>query len=94
MSPLKRLDRDNEDERILDLLVQHPDVLIAVAPKAVNYPDNQARWQIAVALGRASESEAWGLLQSFIGDSDDCPFLAEANGMVAPTLTGIQVPKW
>jgi hypothetical protein len=45
--------RDNEDEWIVDDLVErHPDVLIAIAARARRDGEVDARWQLAVALGR------------------------------------------
>ena len=50
---LYMLARDNENENILDILVsKHPDLVIYLAKCYFDWPDYEARWQIAYALGR------------------------------------------
>ena len=44
------LARDNEDEAVADTLRATPATLARLLPAALNYPDPQARWQIASIL--------------------------------------------
>ncbi|EFM10664.1 hypothetical protein PaecuDRAFT_2576 [Paenibacillus curdlanolyticus YK9] len=68
---LYSLARDNEVENILQMQVQHPEVLVAVANKALAYTDSEARWQIAHALGEIEgrNEESIYLLSRFSEDN-------------------------
>lgn len=55
---LYALARDNEAERISDELVDHPELLLRLAPTALVCADSHARWQVAEAPGRTHESHA------------------------------------
>lgn len=46
------LARDNEDERVLEMLEQFPAIAMQVAEAAVGFPEADARWQAAVLSGR------------------------------------------
>jgi HEAT repeat protein len=70
---LYALARDNETENIADKLPEHPKKLVALANKAITYPDYQARWQIAHALYKISDKseEAKNLLTGFASDENE-----------------------
>lgn len=53
---LYALARDNEDEVLLGELLDHPGILLRLAAAAVVYPDYEARWQVAHALGHLNKS--------------------------------------
>ncbi|MEV6692565.1 HEAT repeat domain-containing protein [Micromonospora sp. NPDC051196] len=44
------LARDNEDERVAEILRDNPAALRRLLPQALRYPDAQARWQVAAIL--------------------------------------------
>lgn len=62
------LARDNEDEHILELLERFPKTAMQLAQAGLNYSDINARWQIAVLLGRIKTPESIELLQQYISD--------------------------
>lgn len=64
------LARDNEDELVLELLDEHPDHGMRLARDGLRYDDHQARWQLAVFLGRQDSKKARLLLREHIDDSD------------------------
>ena len=43
-------------EVLLDELIDHPGILLRSADPALTYPDHEARWQVAHALGQLNES--------------------------------------
>jgi HEAT repeat protein len=55
----------------MDALSRHPAVALAVAGVATAYPDNQARWQTAVVLGRIGGRDAIVQLEKLQGDDDE-----------------------
>lgn len=65
---LYSLARDNEDENILELLEHFPKTAMQLAQAGLNYSDADARWQIAVLLGRIKTPESVELLQQYISD--------------------------
>lgn len=65
------LARDNEDEVVLESLCRHPSVALAAARQMTGHPDPQARWQIAVVLGRLGGDEAIGFLEMLQSDADE-----------------------
>ncbi|HOG94014.1 MAG TPA: hypothetical protein PLE80_10615 [Opitutaceae bacterium] len=62
------LARDNEDEVVLDILERYPSFVVEIASRARVFPDQDARWQFAVLLGRLDEAD---LLSPFLGDDDE-----------------------
>ncbi len=67
------LARDNECENILELLIQHPEQLIAIARHAVTYEDPDTRWQIAFGLGEIAtkNEEVKNLSNQFLQDGHE-----------------------
>jgi HEAT repeat protein len=65
------LARDNEAENILDMLTERPDIAEQIAFQGVNYEDRDARWQIAVLLGRLGTGKALDHLRSMRRDPDE-----------------------
>ena len=65
------LARDNEDEIVLGLLANHPAIALHIAPSALTFPDREARWQMAVVLGRIGGNDVGQFLASFANDSDE-----------------------
>jgi HEAT repeat protein len=65
------LARDNEGEIILDLLSENLQIGYQIAQQGLNYPDSDARWQIAVLLGQIGSSEAVILLRKMTNDVDE-----------------------
>jgi hypothetical protein len=65
--------RDNEVENVLQLLIEKPKVLIALAYKAITYHDYEARWQIAYGLGEidCNQEEVSELLSKYINDEHE-----------------------
>ncbi|TXK80681.1 HEAT repeat domain-containing protein [Paenibacillus sp. N3.4] len=49
--------RDNECEEIIDQLTRKPSILYPLAEEALNYHDNDTRWQFAHYLGRITQKE-------------------------------------
>ncbi|MEN9678340.1 MAG: hypothetical protein RIS76_4236 [Verrucomicrobiota bacterium] len=68
---LYALARDNEDEIILETLVKFPVPALQVAEAALTYPDSDARWQMAVLLGRIGTLNAVALLGRFLADQEE-----------------------
>jgi hypothetical protein len=60
------LARDNEDERVLEMLTSRPETVFALCELASG--ESEARWQIAVALGKIGGVEASAWLQRFVDD--------------------------
>ncbi len=75
---LYALARDNEGEVILELLVRFPEESLQLARAALNYPDMDARWQVAVLLGHLKGAEAVSLLQQFL--KDDAEYVRRRAG--------------
>lgn len=65
------LARDNEAEVILDMLIEYPAFLLTLAKSALAYPEYDARWQIAAALGQLKGREADSLLSQFMQDDNE-----------------------
>jgi HEAT repeat protein len=65
------LARDNEDERVADMLAETPEVVIRILPAALEYPDDDARWQIAMLLPAALGERARLPLRRLMHDPDD-----------------------
>ena len=63
------LARDNEDEQVLEMLASRPDVTSALCGFSAEEPE--ARWQLAVALGKIGSSDAKIRLSSLQSDSDE-----------------------
>ena len=61
------LARDNEDEQVLDLLVSARYAALTLC-QAVGSAEQDARWQLAVALGRIGSAEAVERLRDFLAD--------------------------
>ena len=69
---LYALARDNEDERILELLERYPSIATQLAQAAVNCIDVDARWQAAVLMGRIKvTTESMRLLRDFLQDKSE-----------------------
>ena len=70
---LYALARDHEAENIQDKLVDYPDKLIALAEKALSYPDYHTRWQIAHIIHKVpkKDSEIEILLNRFLSDENE-----------------------
>ncbi|MGE5672311.1 MAG: HEAT repeat domain-containing protein [Mycobacterium leprae] len=60
--------RDREGQVVQDELIDHPAVLFRLVDPARTYPDYEARWQAADALGQISESpeESTAVLRQFV----------------------------
>ena len=65
------LARDNEAEFILEALEEHPEVGISLAQEGLTYPDHEARWQLAVLLGRIRTDRALDLLNQYLNDEHE-----------------------
>ena len=52
-------------------MLQYPGLLLAIARHAVDFPDWNARWQIAVTLGKAKLPESPDLIRAFITDEEE-----------------------
>jgi len=65
------LARDNEDEVILNMLVEAPGIALSLAERALEYEDMNARWQMAVVLGRIGGEAAHELRQRFTSDESE-----------------------
>ena len=65
---LYTLARDHEDEVTLDRLSAYPEAAFRMAERGIHYSDSQARWQIAVLLGRLGTVNAVGLLREMMSD--------------------------
>jgi len=63
------LARDNEDERVMEMLVSRPDITFALCDWSADEP--QARWQLAVALGKIGSPAAKERLAAFATDHDE-----------------------
>jgi hypothetical protein len=64
--------RDNVEQILAGDLVDHPKWLHALASAALNFPDVDARWQLAVALGGSSnKAEAEKLLLEYHAGPDE-----------------------
>jgi HEAT repeat protein len=68
---LYTLARDNEDECVLNILAQHPNLAVQLAKAAIAYPDADARWQAAVLLSNVHSPESAQLLRCFLQDEDE-----------------------
>jgi len=78
------LARDNEDERILQALAAYPRIALQLAHAGVGHSDQDARWQLAVLLGRIRSPEAMALLKQFTQDSDEYVRRRAASAIEAP----------
>ncbi|MFD1426800.1 hypothetical protein [Kroppenstedtia sanguinis] len=67
------LARDNEAEHIIDLVIDHPSLLITLATYGLDYKDHEARWQLAYGLGELKDrnNEAKVLLRQYIHDKHE-----------------------
>ncbi|GIF17264.1 HEAT repeat domain-containing protein [Actinoplanes teichomyceticus] len=65
------LARDNEDEQIAEMLSASPRVVEELLPLALEYPDPDARWQIATILPAALGDRAIEPLRRLAQDGDD-----------------------
>ena len=65
------LARDNECEVVLKMLVAYPHFGYRVAEHGIMYPDNDARWQVAVVLGEIRADDSIALLHTMLRDSDE-----------------------
>ncbi|MFO0611423.1 MAG: hypothetical protein U0414_02460 [Polyangiaceae bacterium] len=68
---LYALARDNEAEFILDCLGHAEPIGVAVATAGLRCDDAQARWQLAVFLGRCQCVSASTLLRAYLDDADE-----------------------
>lgn len=70
---LYTLARDNEVENVLQMLIEQPKVLLALAYKALIYSDYEAKWQIAYGLGeiKGMDKEVNNLLSKFLDDENE-----------------------
>jgi len=66
---LYALARDNECEFIQASMQEHPDNGMKVAHAAVECPEPDARWQVAVFLGSQDGDDARMLLRRFVEDA-------------------------
>lgn len=62
------LARDNEAENILDMISKKPEIAEQVASQGITYEDLDARWQIAVLLGRLATNQSLNHLRSMLLD--------------------------
>ncbi|HTH50219.1 MAG TPA: HEAT repeat domain-containing protein [Candidatus Limnocylindria bacterium] len=88
---LYALARDNEDEVILELLAQFPDASIQLARVAVNHPDRDARWQVAVLLGRIEGAEPVSLLLQLL--KDDSEYVRRRAGTALQEIQSRDLPS-
>ncbi|MET8150148.1 HEAT repeat domain-containing protein [Actinoplanes sp. NPDC049668] len=65
------LARDNEDEEIAEMLSASPRVVEQLLPLALEYPDPDARWQIAMILPAALGDRAIEPLRQLAQDDDE-----------------------
>ena len=63
--------RDNECGRLINTLVEYPGLLRSLARHATDYPDWNARWQIAVILSEAKLPESPDLIRAFLTDEEE-----------------------
>lgn len=64
--------RDNVEQWMVQILIDHPKWLHAVAKASLEFDDPDARWQLAVALGASSnKAEAEQLLLRYNEDADE-----------------------
>jgi HEAT repeat protein len=68
---LYALARDNEAERLREMLSDVPRHGLRLARAALGYPDRDARWQVADFLGTRPEPDAGDLLRRFVTDADE-----------------------
>ena len=68
---LYALARDNECECILGMLTEHPENGMCMARAALQYPDPDARWQVAEFLGTRDEPAARELLRHLVADGEE-----------------------
>ena len=68
---LYALARDNECEQILEILERFPNVAMQLARFGWNYSESDARWQLAVLLGRIKSLDSVELLQHYISDKEE-----------------------
>ena len=74
--------RDNEAELILGELDDHPEHGLALAEAAMRASESDARWQLAVFLGRQPGQRYQALLRRYLDDTDEyvrrCALIAAA----------------
>jgi len=63
--------RDNEIERLRRELVKYPVLLRHLALYAVDSPDADAKWQIAVSVADAQLADSADLMRSYLTDEDE-----------------------
>jgi HEAT repeat protein len=65
--------RDNEFQRLASQLREYPPLLLRVAQSSVTVGERNAKWQLAIELGRLSvnREEAEQLLRQFVVDPDE-----------------------
>ncbi len=68
---LYTLARDNEDEVVLDMLAGHPALALQLAKHTLTSPELEARWQMAVVLGRIPGDESKALLIRYLDDPEE-----------------------
>ena len=88
---LYALARDNEDEVTLELFEQFPDASIQLARAGIDYPDIDARWQVAVLLGRIKRADAVSLLQRFL--EDDSEYVRRRAGTALQEIQSRDLPS-
>ena len=65
------LGRDNECEHVLDMLSENPKYSERVAVEAIDHPDQEVRWQIAVVLGQIATGGTLDALIRMLADPDE-----------------------
>jgi HEAT repeat protein len=67
------LARDNEMETLKDDLTEHPTCLLALAKAGLHSAEQDARWQLADALGtvQADEDDVASILEAYVRDSNE-----------------------
>lgn len=63
--------RDNECERVKEMLSEYPKNGMALAFSARGYSDSEARWQIADFLGTQCNSKSEQFLRAYFADSNE-----------------------
>ncbi len=63
--------RDNEIEDLRRQLIRYPELLRALAIRAVSYHDSAARWQIVVSVHEADLADAADLIRPYLSDADE-----------------------
>ena len=65
------LGRDNECENVLDMLSEKPKHSERIAIEAIDHPDQEVRWQIAVVLGQIATGGTLDALSRMLADPDE-----------------------